>query len=150
MAIDDRARLFIPNKSRDADISDNWRVLERWGQPPTFKQLTLLNSWATVASATLPSYGIDGFGTVHMRGQIRANAPASSQIFAVLPPGFRPAHQHNILGVGVSGGGLYGVMIAILATGECNMTPITGAPAYTTFTNVLLDNIHFNLQPTTV
>ena len=69
----------------------------------TWNAMTLQNGWAStngVWSTSPPSYAIDQFGIVHLRGGV---ASGSTEQIATLPLGYRPAYDIYVVNYGYQG-----------------------------------------------
>jgi hypothetical protein len=118
-----------------AGASASAAAVEPW------RALTFAGSWTNYGGPyTTGAYRKDPFGKVHLRGLLAKSAgiPASLDVMAVLPPGYRPAMRYLF---GTGGGApteLYS-RVDVLPSGEILF--LAGATADTDFTS--LDNISF-------
>jgi hypothetical protein len=106
-----------------------------------WRALTFAGSWTNYgAPYATGAYRKDAAGKVHLRGLLAKGAgiPASGDVMAVLPPGYRPAMRYLFGGGGGAPTELY-TRVDVLPTGE--ITFMAGATADGDFTS--LDNISF-------
>lgn len=84
--------------------------------PFTFTQSTLQNGWGTGALTTVPGFGKDAAGFVHLRGQILGGTLGTSAF--QLPAGLRPAQGAQFGALHVFGANSTVCVVAIDTSGD--------------------------------